>query len=75
MISSATYEYTLMPQDTGLLEIPAGVLESGNREISTDPISIYVKPGKEGETKLYGTQERRTLPSDDPKKRIKTIRL
>jgi hypothetical protein len=51
------------------------VLESGNREISTDPINIYVKPGKEGETKLYGTQERRTLPSDDPKKRIKTIRL
>jgi hypothetical protein len=73
MISSATYEYTLMPQDTGLLEIPAGVLESGNHEISTDPVNV--KPGKEGETKLYGTQERRTLPSDDPKKRIKTIRL
>lgn len=75
MVSSATYEYTLMPQDTGALEIPAGILKSGGHEISTDPVFIYVKPGKDGETKLYGTQERRTLPSDDPKKRIKTIRL
>lgn len=75
MVSSATYEYMLMPLDTGRLEIPAGVLKSAGHEISTDPVVILVKPGKDGETKLYGTQDRRTLPPDDPKKRIKTIRL
>lgn len=75
--SSATYKYQLMARDTGLIELPVGVAMVGGEEKRTPTHTIHVLPGSkgEGEELWNGNRSTPTPPAQDPKKKIKTIRL
>ncbi len=73
--ASATYKYQLMAQDTGMVELPAGVAMVGGEEKRSKTITIHVLPGSMGEGEELWNGNRSIPPAQDPKKKIKTIRL
>jgi hypothetical protein len=72
--STASYNYTVAPADTGIVTIPAASVKSGSTELRTEPIVIKVRPGADG---LSPVQPQRSpyQPSSEPKKKIKTIKM
>ncbi|MBL7828573.1 MAG: BatD family protein [Saprospiraceae bacterium] len=74
-ISSAIYQFQLMAQDTGWLEIPQAVLKTSSEEIKTEPKKIYVSPGANGMHPQPGRPNSGNYPAENSKKKIKTIRL
>lgn len=75
--SSAIYEYQLMASDTGTIEIPAAILKDGNTELRTEAKKLRILPG-DGDFRPAPRQKSRTNPQstpDDPKKKLKTIRM
>lgn len=74
--SSATYQYQLMAGDTGTVVIPAAILKDGSKELRTETEKLHILPGN-GNFQPIPRQKGRSIPqsTDDPKKKLKTIRM
>jgi hypothetical protein len=80
--TSAIYNFTVAPRDTGTLTIPQAEIRNGKSAIQTEPLTIRVLPNPDGTV-----ASPRTLRTDPPaypampdkpvplKKKIKTTRI
>lgn len=71
--ASATYSYTITPLEEGNLSIPSVSIKNGDEELRTEPLAIQALPNPDG----IKPQPRNVpvQPQNEPKKRIKTIRM
>jgi hypothetical protein len=80
--TSATYNYTVMPRDTGTLTIPSATVRNGKSELHTEPLTVRVLPNPDGTVqtpqRLRLEQAPYPQPPDKPvpaKKKIKSTRI
>jgi uncharacterized protein (DUF58 family) len=74
--SSAQYQYQLVAQDTGWLEIPSAVVTIGGAKKITEPQVIHVLPADDNtDAPSRSGEEQRMTPARENKKKIKTTRL
>lgn len=78
--SSMTYNYAILPQESGKLEIPSATIVVGKKEYHTDPLSITVSPNPDGNVQKPRPSNPRNTPvvpqkEDKLKKQIKTTRI
>lgn len=71
--ASATFSYTITPMEEGNLSIPSVSIRNGDEELHTEPLAIQALPNPDGikpQPRNFPAQ-----PQNEPKKRIKTIRM
>lgn len=75
--SSASYNFVVMPRDTGTLFIPAAVFRSDETELKTEPVKIRVLPNPDGNWENPPSDNPRGAPvkPETGKKKIKTTRI
>lgn len=78
--SSVTYNYSLMPNREGDLQIPAASIVAGKKEYHTEPLAIHVSPNPDGIVQKPRPAAPRKSPETQPsqeklKKPIKTSRI
>lgn len=72
--ASASYHYTITPMAEGTWSIPAATIRNGEEELHTEPIVIQAVPNPDG-TRQIDSRNSFGKPQDEPRKRLKTIRM
>lgn len=72
--ASASYHYTVTPIAEGAWTIPSASIKNGEEELYTEPIVIQAVPNPDG-TRQINPRSTPERPKDEPRKRLKTIRM